>query len=56
MKKSKMEKWIKYYDMGIGIFAIILIGLAIVSWRYNQESSSLIGLMIASPFRLMGLD
>lgn len=54
MKKSKMEKWIKYYDMGIGIFAIILIGLAIVSWRYNQESSSLIGLMIASPFRLMG--
>lgn len=37
MKKSKMEKWIKYYDMGIGIFAIILLGLAIVSQRYNQK-------------------
>lgn len=53
MKSNKMKKWLKYYDIGIVIFAIMLIVLAMVSWRYNQESSTLIGL-IASPFRLIG--
>lgn len=53
MKSFKVEKWVKYYNLAIVISAIILIILAMATWRYNQDTTTVLGL-IASPFRLIG--